>query len=378
MTDPYQILGVSQDASEDEIKKAYRSLSRKYHPDANINNPNKEEAEAKFKEVQQAYQKIMDERARGYSGGDTYGNGSPFGNTYGNPFGGMYGNPFGGAYQGSYNGAGSTRESETDMHLRAAANYIQSGHFAEALNVLDGIKERRALWYFYSASANSGVGNNVTALEHAQKAVELEPNNLQYQMLLQRLQGGGGWYQQRQGMYGYPVGTGDACMKACIATVNQEMIVKSNENEEYAGMGTTFVAATVSDHKVTVMNIGDSRLYYGNKELKQITVDHSYVEELINAGMLDREQGRLHPKKNVITRALGSQAATPDFFEFEAQEGYLLLCSDGLSNMISDDELKELLLDHDQIANKTNQMIARANEYGGKDNISLVIVDLKR
>ena len=69
MIDPYQILGVSQDASEDEIKKAYRSLSRKYHPDANINNPNKEEAEAKFKEVQQAYQKIMDERARGYSGG---------------------------------------------------------------------------------------------------------------------------------------------------------------------------------------------------------------------------------------------------------------------------------------------------------------------
>ena len=93
MIDPYQILGVSQDASEDEIKKAYRSLSRKYHPDANINNPNKEEAEAKFKEVQQAYQKIMDERARGYSGGATYGNGSPFGD--------MYGNPFGGAYQGN-------------------------------------------------------------------------------------------------------------------------------------------------------------------------------------------------------------------------------------------------------------------------------------
>ena len=104
----------------------------------------------------------------------------------------------------------------------------------------------------------------------------------------------------------------------------------------------------------------------------------SYVEELINAGMLDREQGRIHPKKNVITRALGSQVATPDFFEFEAEEGYLLLCSDGLSNMISNDELKELLLDHDQIANKINKMIARANEYGGKDNISLVIVDLKR
>ena len=204
MTDPYQILGVSQDASEDEIKKAYRSLSRKYHPDANINNPNKEEAEAKFKEVQQAYQKIMDERARGYSGGSSYGEDS------------TYGNPFGGAYQGSYNGAGSTGESEADMHLRAAANYIQSGHFAEALNVLDGIKERRALWYFYSASANSGVGNNVTALEHAQKAVELEPNNLQYQMLLQRLQGGGGWYQQRQDPFGgMPTAGGDMCDACC-------------------------------------------------------------------------------------------------------------------------------------------------------------------
>ena len=167
-------------------------------------------------------------------------------------------------------------------------------------------------------------------------------------------------------------------MKTCIATVNQEIIAESKENEKYAGMGTTFVAATVSDHKVTFMNICYIRLYYGNKELKQITVDHSYVEELINAGMLDREQGRIHPKKNVITRALGSQVATPDFFEFEAEEGYLLLCSDGLSNMISNDELKELLLDHDQIANKINKMIARANEYGGKDNISLVIVDLKR
>ena len=123
---------------------------------------------------------------------------------------------------------------------------------------------------------------------------------------------------------------------------------------------------------------GDSRLYYGNQELTQITVDHSYVEELIHAGIMEREEGRFHPKKNVITRALGTVMATPDFFEFDAKDGYLLLCSDGLSNMISDEELKELLLDHSQIANKVNQMITRANEYGGKDNISLVIVDLKR
>ena len=167
-------------------------------------------------------------------------------------------------------------------------------------------------------------------------------------------------------------------MKSSIASVNQEMIAESQSNEEYRGMGTTFVAATISDGKVTVMNIGDSRLYYGNQELTQITVDHSYVEELIHAGIMEREEGRFHPKKNVITRALGTVMATPDFFEFDAKDGYLLLCSDGLSNMISDEELKELLLDHSQIANKVNQMITRANEYGGKDNISLVIVDLKR
>ena len=85
---------------------------------------------------------------------------------------------------------------ENSQYLRAAANYIQSGHYTEALNVLSSIKERGALWYFYSASANSGAGNNVTALEHAKEAVRLEPQNMQYQMLLQRLQGGGGWYQQ--------------------------------------------------------------------------------------------------------------------------------------------------------------------------------------
>ena len=199
MTDPYHVLGVSQDASDEEIKKAYRALSRKYHPDANINNPLKEEAEVKFKEVQQAYQQIMDERSRGYSSGA----GSSAG------YGGWY-----------HNQQRTDAGDENSQYLRAAANYIQSGHYTEALNVLNSIKERGALWHFYSASANSGAGNNVTALEHAKEAVRLEPQNMQYQMLLQRLQGGGGWYQQRQSMYGYPSSVGgDWCMKLCIANM---------------------------------------------------------------------------------------------------------------------------------------------------------------
>ena len=233
MSDPYSILGVDRNASDEEIKKAYRRLSRKYHPDANINNPHKDEAEAKFKEVQQAYQQIMDERERGYtsSSGGYRGNAGPYGQSgqgsyddYG-PFGGFGGyGPFGGFGgfndSGAYGGAQGGQESEEDIHLRAAANYIRSGHYNEALNVLNGIKERSALWYFYSASANSGLGNNVTALEHAKEAVRLDPQNAQYQMLLQRLQNGESWYQERQSPFGYPV-TFDTscCTKLCIANI---------------------------------------------------------------------------------------------------------------------------------------------------------------
>lgn len=193
MSDPYSILGVDRNATDEEIKRAYRRLSRKYHPDANINNPHKEEAEAKFKEVQQAYQQIMNEREKG----------DPFGN------------------YGSYGAGPQTgQDTEEDIHLRAAVNYIRSGHYSEALNVLEGIRERNALWYFCSASANSGLGNNVTALEQAQEAVRLEPDNMQYRMLLHRLENGGMWYQQRQSAYGYP-GTFDTscCVKLCVANL---------------------------------------------------------------------------------------------------------------------------------------------------------------
>lgn len=210
MTDPYQILGIDRNASDEEIKKAYRRLSRKYHPDANINNPHKDEAEAKFKEVQQAYQQIMDERERGYSSGQYDG-------FYGNRSGGYgYYDPFGSQRGGKSQGTSG----QDDMHLQAAANYIRSGHFKEALHVLDSIRERSALWYFYSASANSGLGNNVTALEQAKEAVRLDPQNMQYQMLLQRLQNGEMWYGQRQNPFGYGVSfDSSCCVKLCVANL---------------------------------------------------------------------------------------------------------------------------------------------------------------
>jgi len=215
MTDPYQILGIPRNAGDDDIKKAYRNLSRKYHPDANINNPDKEYAEARFKEIQQAYHQIIKEKESSYSSGSYGGTGS-----YGtdDPFGSFWGN-FGG--DGSYRQAGaSASENEEDLHLRAAANYINSRHYREALNVLNNIKDRPDRWYYYSAIANSGLGNNVIALEHAKTAYQMNPNDMQYQVLLQRLQSGGSWYQSMQNPYQtYSMGGGNYCMKLCIANL---------------------------------------------------------------------------------------------------------------------------------------------------------------
>ena len=196
MIDPYRVLGVTRDASDEEIKKAYRKLSRKYHPDANINNPNKDQAEEKFKEVQQAYEQIMKEREYG-SNGDTFGG---FGD-------------FTGKQQSTY-------QDEEALRRQAAANYIQNGHYQEALNVLGGLNQRNGQWYYLSSMANMGTGNNVTALAHIREAVRLEPGNVQYKMLLQRMEGGGTWYQTQQNPFGgMPDTGGDYCMKLCLANM---------------------------------------------------------------------------------------------------------------------------------------------------------------
>ncbi len=231
MNDPYRILEVSRDASDDDIKKAYRKLSRKYHPDANINNPNKDEAEAKFKEVQKAYQQIMQEREYGSSGGSrtsgtgTYQSSGGTGGFDDFDFGGFGGfgsfggyGPFRGFY-GEYRQSTSSG-TEEDLHLRAAANYINNGLYKEALNVLNTISEHNAQWYYYSAMANSGLGNNVIALQHAKEALNKEPNNYQYQMLVRQLESGGSWYRTQQSPYTTTFsGGGDMCLKLCIANL---------------------------------------------------------------------------------------------------------------------------------------------------------------
>ena len=226
MTDPYKVLGLERGASDEEIKKAYRSLSRKYHPDANINNPNKAQVEEKFKEVQQAYDKIMKEKEYGYTYDDRdgysqsgYGGTQGYGYT-GNPFDDIFGAFFGGGYAGGRQQ--QTAQDEATMHLNAAANYINNGHFSEAINVLNAMSERDARWYYYSAIANSGAGNNVAALEHARKAAEMDPQDSRYRELYERLSSGNSWYEGRQQSYGYgPAagGRGDICFKICLANL---------------------------------------------------------------------------------------------------------------------------------------------------------------
>lgn len=212
MYDPYSVLGVNRNASEEEIKKAYKALSRKYHPDANINNPNKEQAEEKFKEIQAAYQQIMKERTEGYDYGGT--------GSYGNGYGGQ-GAGYGG--YGGYGGfGGQSTGYEEEPRLRAAGNYIRSGYYKEARTTLDGMSEgeRNARWYFYSAIANSGLGFHVAALEHAKRAAAMEPDNADYRRLVESFENGGTWYTTRQASYGYPtMGGGNICMKLCIANL---------------------------------------------------------------------------------------------------------------------------------------------------------------
>lgn len=227
MINPYEVLGVARNASEDEIKKAYRALSRKYHPDANVNNPNKAQAEEKFKQIQEAYQQIMKERTEGFGsagyGNAGYGQGGSYGNAgYGQGEGG-YGSfgGFGGFGSfGGFGGFGNSTGYEEDGHLRAAGNYVRNGYYKEARTVLDDMTERGARWFYYSALAHAGLGNTVAAMEHAKRAAAMEPGNMDYRNLAYRFENGGTQYQQRQYAYGSPyASSGNVCMKICIANL---------------------------------------------------------------------------------------------------------------------------------------------------------------
>lgn len=214
MRDPYEVLGVPRGASDEEIKKAYRRLSRQYHPDANVNNPNKDAAEEKFKEVQAAYKSIMDGTSQnGYS-------------SYNSGYGGQYGGGFGGfgGFSGfddfeRYTRRTTGEDRGEDMYFNAAARYIQNGSYDEALNVLKNISNHNGKWYYYSAIAHYGKGNQATALEHIQRAMNIEPNNFEYQRVYSQIKNGSNWYNGMGRTYTVPNVSGGYCFKLCLANL---------------------------------------------------------------------------------------------------------------------------------------------------------------
>ena len=164
-------------------------------------------------------------------------------------------------------------------------------------------------------------------------------------------------------------------LRRAIIYANAQVLKLARGNRAYSGMGTTFVAAVVDEDTLYVANIGDSRLYTIKDDIEQVTMDHSLVEELIRSGRLDRNKGRNHPEKNIITKALGiDEEVEPDFFEVRLEPGdKILMCSDGLSNMIEDDEIKDIVDNSEDISKACSVLIDQANYYGVRDNISVII-----
>lgn len=163
-----------------------------------------------------------------------------------------------------------------------------------------------------------------------------------------------------------------------IWQVNRQLYKKSLENPALSGMGTTLVAATTHSGTLYVANVGDSRLYlFREGHLRQVTRDHSYVEEMVARGQMERNSRDYQRRKNIITRALGiMDRVDVDFFEEELlPKDLLLMCSDGLSNMITDEEMALVLSENASLKYKAEKLAGQANSYGGRDNIAVIVAD---
>ena len=167
-------------------------------------------------------------------------------------------------------------------------------------------------------------------------------------------------------------------LRHAIETANTAILDRAQKEEGLRGMGTTIVAATIVGHYAYVANVGDSRLYLIQGKIRQITKDHSLVQEMVRMGEIKPEEARNHPDKNIITRALGAERTVDiDFFDLKMEPGStILMCSDGLSNMVEDSKIEEIILDQtNELPKKGERLLSEANRNGGKDNIAVILVE---
>ncbi len=164
---------------------------------------------------------------------------------------------------------------------------------------------------------------------------------------------------------------------SAIQTANHRLMEAALSDNRLEGMGTTLVVATVIEHTLYFANIGDSRLYVINEQIRQLSKDHSLVEEMVRLGGINEEEAKHHPDKNIITRAIGAKEPVEiDFFEYQLKRGdVILMCTDGLSNMVEDEEIYHIIKGRRDIVEAAEQLIDTANRNGGKDNIGVVLVD---
>ena len=168
-----------------------------------------------------------------------------------------------------------------------------------------------------------------------------------------------------------------AILSESIETANRKLKEYADAHQQMRGMGTTIVAAVIQGRTLLVANVGDSRLYIVGDEITQVTQDHSLVQEMVRLGQMDPQSAKNHPDKNIITRAVGvSEKVKIDIFERQLRAGeYIILCSDGLTNMVEDSVILQILHGAGSLSDKAERLIELANKNGGKDNITVIIIE---